>query len=398
MWLLREGRDALTLSVCQAMFWAGLMISITLTGLIGQTIAPSPALATLPVALLTVANIFLARPISLVMQRRGRRAGFSAGALAGAAGGAICAIGILQADFVIFCLGNIVLGAHQAAAQYYRLAAVDRVAPERRGRAVSLVLAGGIVAALVAPPLALWTKDLLAPIAFAGSFLALAVLSVGLLVPLALLPARQPDIAGSAGPGRPLGVIIRQPVFIAALASAAIGHAVMVLVMHATPLAMVGCGLSVGDAAGTIRVHVLGMFVPSFFTGRLIDRFGAPGIAALGAVILAFSATVSAWDQVLLNFQIGLVLLGLGWNFMYIAGTTLLTQSHRPEERGRVQGFAEMSIAACAAIASFGSAGLLNGLGWKAVNIGALPFLAAALGVTLWYALQSRRGLAPSRA
>ncbi|UEM22901.1 MFS transporter [Skermanella mucosa] len=391
MWILREGRDALILCVCQALFWAGLMISITLTGLIGQIIAPAAALATFPVGLLMVSNIALARPISLLMQRHGRRAGFSAGALAGAAGGVICAIGIFRADFLIFCLGNLVLGAHQAAAQYYRLAAVDRVEPERRGRAVSLVLAGGIAAALVAPPLALWTKDLFAPVLFAGSFLALSALSVLTLVPLALMAPRGAQAAEVAGQGRPMAEIARQPVFLAALASAAVGHAVMVLVMHATPLAMVACNLTVGDAAGTIRAHVLGMFVPSFFTGRLIDRLGAPAISALGAVILGLSAAVSAWDQQLLHFQAGLVLLGVGWNFMYIAGTTLLTRSYRPEERGRVQGFAETTIAACAAVASFGSAGLLGALGWQAVNYGALPFLAAALAVTLWYAAGSRR-------
>ncbi|GEO36628.1 MFS family permease [Skermanella aerolata] len=391
MWFLREGRDALVLTACQALFWAGLLVSITLTGLVGQIIAPDPVLATLPVALLTVANIVLTRPISLLMQRRGRRAGFSLGALAGALGGLICVVGIFRADFTVFCLGNVVLGAYQAAAQYYRLAAVDKVAPERRGRAVSLVLSGAILAALVAPSLALWTKDLFAPVTFAGSFMALSVLSVATLIPLALLSPHSATSAEARGGGRPMGEILRQPIMIAALVNAAAGHAVMVLVMNATPLAMVACNHTVGDAAGVIRAHVLGMFVPSFFTGKLIDRLGAPAIAAAGAVILAASAMVSAWDQGLGHFQVGLVLLGLGWNFMYIAGTTMLTQSYRPEERGRVQGMAEMTIAACAALASFGSGGLLNAFGWQAVNMGAAPVLAVSLGVTLWYAAGRRR-------
>jgi MFS family permease len=391
MWFLREGRDALLLTVCQALFWAGLLVSITLTGLIGQIIAPDPALATLPVALLMVANIVLTRPISLLMQRHGRRAGFSLGALAGALGGLICVIGIFRADFTVFCLGNVVLGAYQAAAQYYRLAAVDKVEPERRGRAVSLVLSGAILAALVAPSLALWSKDFFAPVTFAGSFLALSVLSVVTLIPLALLSPHSVASAEVRSGGRPMGEILRQPIMIAALVNAAAGHAVMVLVMNATPLAMVACNHTVGDAAGVIRAHVLGMFVPSFFTGKLIDRLGAPAIAAAGAVILAASATVSAWDQGLSYFQVGLVLLGVGWNFMYIAGTTLLTQSYQPEERGRVQGMAEMTIAACAATASFGSGGLLNAFGWQAVNMGAAPVLAVSLGVTLWYAAGRRR-------
>jgi MFS family permease len=391
MWFLREGRDALLLTFCQALFWAGMLVSITLTGLIGQIIAPDPSLATLPVALLMVANILLTRPISLLMQRFGRRAGFSLGALAGALGGVICVVGIFRADFNIFCLGNVVLGAYQAAAQYYRLAAVDKIEPERRGRAVSLVLSGAILAALVAPSLALWTKDLFAPVLFAGSFLALSVLSVMTLIPVALLSPHSAVSAEARGGGRPMGEILRQPIMIAALVNAAAGHAVMVLVMNATPLAMVACNHTVGDAAGVIRAHVLGMFVPSFFTGKLIDRLGAPAIAAAGAVILAASATVSAWDQGLGHFQMGLVLLGIGWNFMYIAGTTLLTRSYLPEERGRVQGLSEMTIAACAAAASFGSAGLLNAFGWQAVNMGAAPVLAASLGVTLWFAAGRRR-------
>jgi predicted MFS family arabinose efflux permease len=303
----------------------------------------------------------------------------------------ICVAGIFRADFTIFCLGNVVLGAYQAAAQYYRLAAVDKVEPERRGRAVSLVLSGAILAALVAPSLALWSKDLFAPVLFAGSFLALSALSVLTLIPVALLSPHSASMAEARGGGRPMGEILRQPIMIAALVNAAAGHAVMVLVMNATPLAMVACNHTVGDAAGVIRAHVLGMFVPSFFTGKLIDRLGASAIAAAGAVILAASATVSAWDQGLGYFQAGLVLLGIGWNFMYIAGTTLLTRSYLPEERGRVQGLSEMTIAACAAAASFGSAGLLNAFGWQAVNIGAAPVLAASLGVTLWYAASRRR-------
>jgi predicted MFS family arabinose efflux permease len=285
----------------------------------------------------------------------------------------------------------VVLGAYQAAAQYYRLAAVDKVEPERRGRAVSLVLSGAILAALAAPSLALWSKDLFAPVLFAGSFLALSALSVMTLIPVALLSPHSAVSAEARGGGRPMSEILRQPIMIAALVNAAAGHAVMVLVMNATPLAMVACNHTVGDAAGVIRAHVLGMFVPSFFTGKLIDRLGAPVIAAAGAVILAASATVSAWDQGLGHFQLGLVLLGIGWNFMYIAGTTLLTRSYLPEERGRVQGLSEMTIAACAAAASFGSAGLLNAFGWQAVNIGAAPVLAASLGVTLWYAAGRRR-------
>lgn len=395
MWLLREGRDALVLSIAQALFWAGLMMSITFTGLVGLSLAPSPSLATLPVALLTVANIAAAGPISLLMQRLGRRAGFALGAFAGAAGGCVAALGIAQGSFLVFCIGNLLLGAFQAASQYYRLAAADEVAPERRARAVSVVMAGGVAAALVAPPLAVWTKDLLGAAQYAGSFLGLAALAVATLAPLAFLSGRRPAAAGGKGQGtapapRPLAAILRQPIFVAAFVNVAVGHAVMVLVMHATPLAMVAASHGVADAADVIRIHVLGMFVPSFFSGRLIERFGASRVAVLGVAALAASVASSATGLGYGHFQAGLLLLGIGWNFLFVAGSTLLTRSHAPEERGRVQGVFEMAVAACAAAASFGSAGLLHVLGWQAVNLGALPLLLLALVVTAWYAARTR--------
>lgn len=392
MWLLRDGRDALTLFVCQALFWTNLSITITLTGLIGHSLAPDKLLATLPVALLTIGNIAAAGPVSLFMQRHGRRAGFALGVAAGVLGGLIAALAIARADFALFCAGNLVLGGYLAASQYYRLAAVDVVDAAHRGRAVSLVMAGGVVAALIAPSLSLWTKDLLAPHLFVGSYLALVAICLVGLGPIALLGRNRAAAAPVAGgPGRPLGDIVRQPVFLAAIANTAISNAVMILVMHATPLAMVACDLSVADASRVIQWHILGMFVPSFFTGRLIDRFGAPQVAAAGAAVAAASASIAVWDTTLGHFQASLLLLGVGWNLMYVAGTTLLTAAYRPEERGRVQGWAEMLVAAGAAVASFASGGLQHTLGWAAVNLGMAPPLATALAVTLWYATRRRR-------
>ncbi len=391
---LREERNVLLLAACQALFWGALMIGITMSGLVGQILAEHKALATLPAGILALTTIFVTRPASIFMQRFGRRAGFTLGALAGLAGGLVCAGGIFIGDFIVFCLGNAILGAYQAIGQYYRLAATDAVAPERRGRAVSSVMAGGIVAALLAPELSLWSKDLFAPVLFAGSFLAVAALSLAATALIAGLAEQKPVGAAETGEGgRPLGEIVRQPIFIVAIANAGIAHGVMILMMLATPLAMVACSYPVADAARVIQWHVLGMFLPSFFSGRLIDRFGAANMGIAGAAILGASAAVAASGIAFLNFGIALALLGVGWNFMYVAGTTLITAAHRPEERGRVQGAAEMSIAGIAAAASFASAGLLNGLGWSAVNIGAAPMLIAAAGLTLWFA---RR--APARA
>jgi len=370
MWLFREGRNVLLLSACQALFWGALMIGITMSGLAGQTLAEHKALATLPAGIMALTTIFVTSPASRLMQRQGRRTGFLLGLAAGMVGGLVCVAAIFARDFLLFCLGNAILGAYQAIGQYYRLAATDALAPERHGRAVSTVMLGAILAGLLAPSLSVWSKDLFAPVIFAGSFLAVSALSLAAVGLIVLLSEQAPRAAKatSAG-GRPLGEILRQPVFVVAIANACIAHGVMVLVMLSTPLAMVACGFGVGDAASVIQWHVLGMFLPSFVSGRLVDRFGAAPVGIVGAAVLGLSAAVAASGIAFLNFGIALALLGVGWNFMYVAGTTLITASHRPEERGRVQGAAEMAIAGTAAATSFASAGLLNGLTlWHARN------------------------------
>lgn len=391
MWLLREGRNALLLAGCQALFWAALMIGITMSGLVGQILAENKALATLPAGLLALVTIFVARPASSLMQSLGRRTGFLIGAMTGLIGGAVCVWGIFANDFIIFCAGNAVLGIYQAIGQFYRLAATDAVPVERHGRAVSTVMCGAIAAALLAPTLSVWSKDLFAPVLFAGSFAVLSALSLTSVAIIFALREPAPARSQATDGGRPLREIIRQPIFIVAIANAGIAQGVMVLIMLATPLAMVACNYPVADAAMVIQWHVLGMFLPSFFSGRLADRYGAPNLALAGAAILAASAGIAASGIALLNFGVALALLGLGWNFMYVAGTIMITASHRPEERGRVQGTAEMAIAVIATTASFTSGALLHGFGWNAVNIGAAPLLVAAAGLTIWYATRKAR-------
>lgn len=396
MWLLRGGRNALLLAACQALFWGALMIGITMSGLVGQMLADNKALATLPAGLIALVTIFVAGPASALMQRFGRRTGFIIGAAAGLIGGGVSAAGIFAGDFVVFCLGNAILGIYQAIGQFYRLAATDAVPAEHHGRAVSTVMTGAIAAAILAPTLSVWSKDLFAPVLFAGSFVALSglsLLAVGFIIALSEPPRRERQVAVG---GRPLGEIVRQPLFVVAIANAGIAQGVMILVMLATPLAMVACKFPVSDAATVIQWHVLGMFLPSFFSGRLADRFGAPNIAITGAVILGASAAIAASGIEFLHFGIALALLGLGWNFMYVAGTIMITASHRPEERGRVQGAAEMAIAIIATLASFTSGALLHGLGWTAVNIGAAPLLITAAGLTLWYAVKASNRPVPS--
>ncbi|MEM7021433.1 MAG: MFS transporter [Pseudomonadota bacterium] len=385
MRLLYQERNVLLLAGCQALFWSALMIGITMSGLVGQMLSSQKALATLPAGLLALCTILIARPASVLMQRMGRRVGFLLGALAGTIGGLVCAGGIFLGSFAVFCLGNAILGAYAAIGQYYRLAATDSVEPSRRGRAVSTVMAGGIVAALLAPTLSLWSKDLFAPVLFAGSFLAVTAFSLVAIGMIAAFNERAPAPSEKRVQGRPLGEIMRQPIFLVAIANAGIANAVMILVMLATPLAMVACSYPVSDAATVIQWHVLGMFIPSFFTGRLVDRFGAANVGLTGAGILAVSASVAAAGTAIANFGIALASLGVGWNFMYVAGTAMITASHRPEERGRVQGAAETIIAVLATLASFASAALLHGLGWAAVNIGAAPLLIAVAALTIWF-------------
>ncbi len=391
MSFLRIERNVLLLSVCQTFFWGALMVGITMSGLVGQILAEDKSLATLPAGIMALTAIAATRPASLFMQRKGRRAGFLLGAFAGIAGGLVSAQGIFAGDFLVFCAGNAILGAYQAVGFYYRLAATDSVAPGRRGRAVSAVMAGGVVAALAAPSLAIWSKDLFAPIFYAGSFLFVAVLSLAATGVIAFLTEEKPAPVAQAKAGRPMAEILRQPTLIVAIANAGIAQGVMVLVMLATPLAMVACNYPVADAALVIQWHVLGMFLPSFFSGRLIDRFGTATIGIAGAAMLVVSMAVAAAGIDFMNFSVALILLGTGWNFMYVAGTTMITAAHRPEERGRVQGAAELSIAIIAAIASFASGGLLHGLGWTAVNLAAVPLVIAAAALTLWFARQEAR-------
>lgn len=386
MTFISRERNVLLLAACQALFWGALMVGITMSGLVGQILAADKSLATLPAGIMALAAILVTRPASVLMQRLGRRAGFFLGAFAGVAGGLVSAEAIFAGDFLLFCLGSGILGGYQAVGQYYRLAATDLATPERRGRAVSTVMLGGIVAALAAPSLAIWSKDLFAPVFFAGSFLFVAALSILATGFIAFLSEARPAAQQQTKAGRPMREILRQPSLIVAIANAGVAQGVMVLVMLATPLAMVACNYPVTDAASVIQWHVLGMFLPSFFSGRLIDRFGTSAIALAGAAMLTASMAIAAAGVDFVNFSLALILLGTGWNFMYVAGTTMIAASHRPEERGRVQGTAELAIAIIAAVASFASGGLLHHLGWTAVNLAAAPLVVLAAALTLWFA------------
>ena len=394
-------RNVPLLAGAQALYWTGQVIAIIVAALVGQMLAPHRLLATLPLACITLANIAVTRRLSRIMQERGRRTGFTLGSLAGLIGGALNVVAIWAQSFPLFCVGCAVLGLYQASAQYYRLAATDSVDADGRGRAVSLVLTGSLVAAVIGKPLADWAKDLVPSLTFAGSYLMFAACAFGtlLLFPLMRFAPPSPAPRAGAGPaGRPTREIMRQPLFRTALVNAAVGQGIMVMVMQATPLAIAAHAHPVTTGSWVIQWHVLGMFVPSFFTGRLIDRLGAARIALGGVVAFAASAVVAVLGTGFFHFLVSSCLLGLGWNFTYIAGTTQITASHRPEERGRVQGAAEFTIACVGAGASFAAGSLLHLIGWTAVNVGIVPLIVVAGVMNLALLRRQRSAALPAPA
>jgi MFS family permease len=391
------------LFLCQILYWSTVIVGVAIASIVGAYLTPNPAFATFPLAFLTVGNILTTLPLSLIMQRFGRRFGFSIGAAATIIGGLVCCWAIFKGNFWLFCGGNMLLGVAQASALYYRLAATDNVEVQHRGKAIALVMSGGIVAALIAPTLAIWSKDFLLPQLYAGSYGLISIFGLSTLMLCLCLPKHGNTLvqkAQSSKPqaspiiddktARPIELIIKQPMFIMAISNTAIGHAVMVLIMISTPLAMLACNHQVEDATYAIQWHVLGMFIPSFFAGKLIDKFGANRISLLGMSVLIISIIISTSGIALINFFSGLFLLGIGWNLMYTAGSTMIASSHRACEKGKVQGLAELIVSILAAIAAFSSGILLNQFGWLEVNLGSAPLLIIAAMITLYCSKKMR--------
>ena len=388
--LLLRNPTLLRLFLAQALYWSCTLIGVTLTALVGLQLAPSSMLATLPLALLVLGYLLSTQPLSAFMQRRGRRAGLLLGAAAGTAGGLLSALGVWLADFWLFCLGALPIGVYQASAMYYRFAALEAVADAHKGRATAWVIGGGLLAALLAPELTLWARNALAT-PFVGAYLALAALAA-LAIPL-LAGLRQGALPAANGGGlAAMRSLLARPVIRAAIATTAIGHGLMILVMNATPLAMSFCGLPLEAGAEVIRWHMVGMFLPAFVAGPLVDRLGARRVAVLGIGLLIASAAIALAGQLQTYFLVSSLLLGMGWNLMLVAGTTLLGEGHTTDERGQAQGMMELGNGAVATAASFASGALISGLGWNPVNLAMLPLLAIALLALS----QSRRQLQPA--
>lgn len=377
-------KNVFILAMCQALAMSGTSMLIAVSALAGQMLAPDKAWVTLPLAAQFLMTMFSTIPASLFMAKVGRRVGFTFGQSSGIVGGAVSAYAIYQGDFWLFVFGGGVIGIHNAFWQYYRFAAADVSDGDYRPKAISYVMAGGLVAAFVGPQLAKWTVDLSAA-AFAGSYATIIVLSFMTVILLQFINIPKPTISTLSSAGRPIFEIMRTPVFVVAALSSTIGYGVMNMLMTSTPLAMMFCGFEFNDSATVIQWHIVGMFLPSFFTGHIIKRFGVINVIGAGAIIQSFAVAIGLSGIDFANFWFGLVLLGLGWNFMFIGGTTLLTGAYAPEERAKTQAAHDFLVFGLVAITAFSSGVLHETLGWVAVNlITVVPIFFVFVSV-IWY-------------
>ena len=389
-------RSAYILAGCQALAVSCFSLLITISPLAGNQLAPDPSLATFPVAVQFLAMMLSTWPASMLMRRYGRRTGFSVGLLIGALGGIFGCLGLMLASFALFCLGTACVGIFAAHAAFYRFAAADTAdSGADKARAISWVMAGGVIAAFLGPEIAKHSRDLLAPVDFAGGLLAVTALCLLALILVQGLRIPKPAPVAKGGGGRPLAEIARQPVFLVAALCAMVGYGAMNLVMTSTPLAMLGCAHPFEASALVIQFHVLAMFAPSFITGGLIARFGHAAILGSGALLVLASVAINLSGVELGHFWGGLVLLGLGWNFLYVGGSALATRCHTPEERAKTQALYDLMVSSTVALTAFFSGAIYNLLGWSSVNLAVVVPVLLCVAASLWLA---RRDSQPATA
>ena len=365
---------------------SGSSLVIATSALVGKKLASSEMWATLPISFMFIGTLLATFPASLMMRRIGRRAGFMIGPAIGLVGTAIAALAIMWSSFSLFSLGSFLIGVFNGVGYYYRFAAVDGVADSYRSRAISWVLAGGVLAAFIGPNIANWNQDLIAGFPFAGSYLSLIALYIVSIVMAAMLRLPMPSVEERSGNQRPLSTIARQPVFLVAVIGAVVAYGVMNLLMTSTPLAMAGHGHSFSDTALVIEWHVVAMFLPSFVTGNLIARFGVSQIMGAGVLLLLGSVSVSLHGVSVLHFIIALALLGVGWNFLFVGGTTLVTDSYAPAEKAKTQGLNDFLVFGTVALTAAGSGFVHHWAGWDILNLVVLPPLALSMGALIWFA------------
>jgi MFS family permease len=384
---MESRRTILLLAIAQALYSCCIITVFATAGLVGLNIAPSPAYATLPITTFVLGAMFTTIPASLLMQRLGRRLVFQLGAGISIIGALIAVWAIINSNFAVFCFATALQGVFQATAGFYRFAAAEASDESSKSIAISWVLTGGVVAAVAGTLISNYTSDLISPYAFAGSYAAAVLLALANFGVVSTLKIPKPKRDVETGPARSWGELLQQRKLIVAMAAAMVSYALMNLLMTAAPVAMVGCGFTKSDASWVIQWHVLAMFVPSFFTGQLIKRFGAPQITGFGLVVLIFAGAVGIAGISFGHFAVSLVLLGLGWNFGFIGATTMLTDCYRPSERGKVQAANDFGISLLMAIASFSSGKLLAWYSWDFVAWALIPPAAIALAMVAWLML-----------
>jgi MFS family permease len=382
-------RNVGLLAACQAMLFANNSTLITINGLAGLALAPYAALATLPVTCWILGGALATMLASLHMKRVGRQAGLISGTFWAIVGALLCAAAISLQSFWLLCAGTLIWGVYNAYGQYYRFAAADAATPEYRPTAISLVLAGGLVGGIVGPNLARWTVGL-AEKKFMGAYLVLIGFALATMILLRMMRIPAPTSAERSASGRPLLEIAAQPKFVVAVLSGAISYGVMNFLMTSTPLAMQACGHPFGAAAFVISSHIIGMFGPSLFTGTLIRRFGVLPVMLVGAVLNLVTIAIAVSGISIAHFWWALVVLGVGWNFLYTGGTMLLTETYRPEERAKAQGLNDQMIFLMMLVSSFASGLTVTTAGWERVNLLALPAVAVVLAALTWFAVHQR--------
>lgn len=392
-------RNVAVLVVAQAVLGAQITMQFIAGGLVGQVLTPWLCIATLPISMLLLGSTVTAQPLARFMERYGRQAGFTLASMIGALGAAVSFMGIHIGSFWLFCAGTFISGTYRTGQGFYRFAAVDGAEPSLHGKAISAVMAGGLAAGILGPWLASLSREAMG-IAYLGTYVAIMLVNL-IGPPLFLLLKKAPPILHHPETGKAAGPrladLLARPRVVVAIICALVSYALMNLVMTSTPLAMVGCGLEQDDASFVVGAHVLSMYIPSFFTGFLIARFGVTQMISTGLLIMTGAGIAALIGVELMNFTIALMLLGLGWNFSYIGATAMLTREQKPHERERLQGLNDTVVFGGVFVASLASGGLLNcsgstsRMGWSLVNMSMLPFLLLAGGALIWLSLNGRR-------
>lgn len=378
-------RNVFILAFCQAMLFTGIGLVVSSSALLGKQLAPSASWATLPLAVQYLTTLLTVFTVSRLMARKGRRFVFVRGALFGSTGALIAALAIWLGNFYLFVFASVFIGLHTTIAQFYRFAAAEAVDTAFKAKAISLTLAGGVFAAFIGPNLARISRNLL-PQDFLASFLVLALVTALAALMATRLDLPPPDDSHESHIARPLGVIVRQGKYVVALLAAMIGYGIMNFLMTATPIAMDFCGYPFSSTTLVIQWHLVAMFAPSFITGDLIRKVGVLKVMLAGSALLLTSALINLNGNTFNHFEAALIILGIGWNFLYIGGTTLLTETYTQAEKTRAQAFNDALVFTTLTISSLSSGAMVSHFGWERINQFSLPFSLAAFAAILWLA------------